>query len=289
MLTTTSTGSAAPARPAKSGQTFMIATPADARNLDKVLKLIGKAPEEIVLDIDWSSIKDEPRSPRGRDGGRRQRTWADGPASRDRRPRSCGLARSSVHGEHASTEPFDPTAEVTAPAPSAQAPATERPATERSERGGRSRGRRGGSERRPDDGAFLLRFRSEAAGCEPRAGPCAAPGTPTGTGARAATAGRAPAAQRDLTKERTSRPRPSRRTRPSGRSDDGDDGVVGFGQRRAGLSLEGPSRALRRLADHGSVTGCRSSRRFNPCLALPRLDFFPRARVVRLTLAVKPD
>src|SRR3954469_2774951 len=46
-------------RAGKLGQTFMIATPADARNLDKVLKLIGKAPEEIKLDIDWSQIKDE--------------------------------------------------------------------------------------------------------------------------------------------------------------------------------------------------------------------------------------
>ncbi|MDB5428350.1 MAG: ATP-dependent helicase, box family, partial [Phenylobacterium sp.] len=53
-----------------SGQAFMIATPADSRNLDKVLKLIGKAPEEIVLDIDWSSIKDEPRNARGGERGR---------------------------------------------------------------------------------------------------------------------------------------------------------------------------------------------------------------------------
>src|SRR3954469_9037976 len=53
-------------RAGKTGQAFMIVTPADSRNLDKVLKLIGKAPEEITLEgIDWSSIKDEPRSPRG--------------------------------------------------------------------------------------------------------------------------------------------------------------------------------------------------------------------------------
>ena len=48
----------------------MITTPADARNLDKVLKLTGKNPEEIVLDVDWSSIKDEPRHARSREGGR---------------------------------------------------------------------------------------------------------------------------------------------------------------------------------------------------------------------------
>src|SRR6185369_7885752 len=33
-------------RAGRSGEAFMIATPADSRNLDKVLKLIGKAPDE---------------------------------------------------------------------------------------------------------------------------------------------------------------------------------------------------------------------------------------------------
>src|SRR5512146_1234774 len=67
-------------RAGKSGQAFMIVTPADSRNLDKVLKLIGKDPEEIKLEgIDWASIKDEPREGRGggreRSGGRdRDRT-----------------------------------------------------------------------------------------------------------------------------------------------------------------------------------------------------------------------
>src|ERR1044072_6266336 len=36
-------------RAGKTGQAFMIVTPADSRNLDKVLKLIGKVPEEITL------------------------------------------------------------------------------------------------------------------------------------------------------------------------------------------------------------------------------------------------
>ncbi|HKP78295.1 MAG TPA: DEAD/DEAH box helicase, partial [Phenylobacterium sp.] len=58
-------------RAGRSGQAFMIVTPADSRNLDKVLKLIGKVPEEIVLEgIDWSSIKDEPRAGRGGRGER---------------------------------------------------------------------------------------------------------------------------------------------------------------------------------------------------------------------------
>ena len=58
-------------RAGKSGQAFMIVTPADSRNLDKVLKLIGKVPVEITLEgINWADIKDEPRPGRGRERGR---------------------------------------------------------------------------------------------------------------------------------------------------------------------------------------------------------------------------
>ena len=53
-------------RAGRSGATFMLVTPADSRNLDKVLKLIGKAPAEVTLDIDWSqaSTDKRPRSDR---------------------------------------------------------------------------------------------------------------------------------------------------------------------------------------------------------------------------------
>ena len=60
-------------RAGRSGQTFMIVTPADSRNLDKVLKLIGKTPNELTLDIDFSEIKSEPREGRGRREGGRDR------------------------------------------------------------------------------------------------------------------------------------------------------------------------------------------------------------------------
>jgi superfamily II DNA/RNA helicase len=218
-------------RAGKTGQTFMIATPADSRNLDKVLKLIGKAPEEIVLDIDWSSIKDEPRSSRGgsdrggRSGGRERSGGAS--RDRDRRPRPV-----PAHGEHASTEPFDPSAEVIA-SPEAP-PRAER--LERSERPARSRGRRGGGEPRPE-------------ATEPA-------GDVVGT----ASAAPAPAhdevrPSRDRPERRPERdrgPRPQQAERPQGERptrdsaggrdrpersrdrqprerDDGDDGVVGFG------------------------------------------------------------
>lgn len=43
-------------RAGKLGQTFMIVTPADDKGLDKVLKLIKMAPEELVLDINWGDL-----------------------------------------------------------------------------------------------------------------------------------------------------------------------------------------------------------------------------------------
>src|SRR5438045_5144864 len=102
-------------RAGKLGQTFMIVTPADSRNLDKVLKLIGKAPEEIKLEADWANIKDEPRSARGGDRGRGGARGASASGrDRDRRPRPV-----PVHGEVAAMAPFDP---ATAPPPSADAP-----------------------------------------------------------------------------------------------------------------------------------------------------------------------
>src|SRR5476651_1650782 len=56
-------------RAGRSGQTFMLVTPADSRGLDKVLKLIGKTPHEVTLDLDFSQARSEPREG-GRDSGR---------------------------------------------------------------------------------------------------------------------------------------------------------------------------------------------------------------------------
>ncbi len=111
-------------RAGRLGEAFMITTPADSRNLDKVLKLIGKTPNELTLDADWASIKDEPRRERGgrNDRGGSRTSGRD----RDRRPRPV-----QAHGEVASMEPAPPE------------PARE-PRPERAPRaeGGRGRGRR---------------------------------------------------------------------------------------------------------------------------------------------------
>ena len=82
-------------RAGRSGKAYMIVTPADAKNIDKVLKLTGKNPEEVVLEgVDFASIKDERRErSSGRDRGGRDR------GGREQRPR-----RIEPHGEVASMD-----------------------------------------------------------------------------------------------------------------------------------------------------------------------------------------
>ncbi|MFC5374302.1 DEAD/DEAH box helicase [Brevundimonas faecalis] len=58
-------------RAGRKGEAFMIVTPSDDKSLDKVLKLIKKAPEELSLDdIDFSAIKDRPRTGDAKGRGR---------------------------------------------------------------------------------------------------------------------------------------------------------------------------------------------------------------------------
>ena len=58
-------------RAGRKGEAFMIVTPSDDKSLDKVLKLIKKAPEEMSLDdIDFASIKDRPRTGDAKGRGR---------------------------------------------------------------------------------------------------------------------------------------------------------------------------------------------------------------------------
>ncbi len=53
-------------RAGRTGEAYMIVTPADAKALDKVLKLIGKIPNEFTLDVAASPARDAPRPSRGR-------------------------------------------------------------------------------------------------------------------------------------------------------------------------------------------------------------------------------
>ena len=125
-------------RAGRSGQTFMIVTPADSKNIDKVLKLIGKAPEELVLEgVDFASIKDERRDDRG--GRGRERGGRDRDRDRDRAPK-----RTTTRPEHtdASTEPLVAAAEPSDETPRAEKARTEAPRAEGSRGRGRTRGPR---------------------------------------------------------------------------------------------------------------------------------------------------
>jgi superfamily II DNA/RNA helicase len=128
-------------RAGKSGETFMIVTPADARSLDKVMKLTKKTPDELTLDIDWSSIQPDERRPSSRErGGRDGRSSARGGRDRDRPIKP--------HNERAEMTTVEPVAgsaateAAPAPAPAPAAPEAETgapPRRERGRRGGRGR------------------------------------------------------------------------------------------------------------------------------------------------------
>ncbi len=108
-------------RAGKSGDAFMIITPADSRSLDKVLKLIGDNPKEEVLDLDWSLAEGGERSRGPAKGGRSGGSRSSG-RDRDReRPRVD-------HGHRASETPVQP-----APAPPAAEPAREAPVAREAE------------------------------------------------------------------------------------------------------------------------------------------------------------
>jgi superfamily II DNA/RNA helicase len=169
-------------RAGKTGQAFTIVTPADSRNLDKVLKLINTAPVEITLEgIDWSSIKDEPRSPRsgGRDRGpaRSRERPARDHAPREARPPREEVATSSVEPapaaatpersprpertrrprrEDAPATPVAESAPATSPAPRPQRPLRSESPTRSEPQARPDRGR--GRERSDGDGDNVVGF-----------------------------------------------------------------------------------------------------------------------------------
>ena len=119
-------------RAGRSGEAYMLVTPADAKSLDKVLKLIGKTPEEVSLDIEARAARPPREGGRDRDRGARAR--------RDTRERPR-----ADHGERA---PMEPLQVVSAP-PAEAAPAADRetqvarpePSAERPQRRERQRER----------------------------------------------------------------------------------------------------------------------------------------------------
>ncbi|WP_374570382.1 DEAD/DEAH box helicase [Phenylobacterium sp.] len=115
-------------RAGRTGEAYMITTPADSKNLDKVLKLIGKTPETLSLDLDWDSLKDE--------GGRSRR-----PSTRERgSARSRDRDRDRTTSRRPRREDSEAAAEAPAAPETAEAPAPEaRPARARREEAPKAR------------------------------------------------------------------------------------------------------------------------------------------------------
>jgi len=129
-------------RAGKSGKTYMLITPADSRQLDKVIKLIGENPIEQTLDLDWSQAEGGERSGSGgrtrsggRDGGRgdSSRSARGGSGGRERRPE-----RSESRAEPRAV-PDDIKPSVLEAPPRAAAEPAEAPVRERTERPRRDR------------------------------------------------------------------------------------------------------------------------------------------------------
>ncbi|MDP1737805.1 MAG: DEAD/DEAH box helicase [Caulobacter sp.] len=164
-------------RAGRSGEAFMIVTPGDDRNYDKVIKLTGKAPAEATFEgIDWASLKSEPRSKRDSDrrgpraGGRdRDREFSRGrPASETSVVSMEAISAPVEAGEvaekparrprgrkaEADTAPIAQPDVVVAEAPVVAAPMADEVASERPEREprrgrGRGRGREAGPRAEP--------------------------------------------------------------------------------------------------------------------------------------------
>jgi superfamily II DNA/RNA helicase len=189
-------------RAGKTGDTYMIVTPADARNLDKVLKLIGQAPAEVTLDLDWASAKTEPHHaaankkarerarPEGRSRGRPASETSVAPMEalsapspeeieaaaaapreaaperRERRPRRQREPRA----EHTASEAAGETPEKT-PRESQREPRAERaPREDRAPRSAEPRGGRRDRDRERDGGPPRQREREHDGGDRPVVG-----------------------------------------------------------------------------------------------------------------------
>ena len=124
-------------RAGRKGETFMIVTPADDRNLDKVIKLTGKMPEEALFEgIDWSTLKTEQRH---KDAAKKDRERSRSRSDRPGRGRpesetsvvSMKAITTSDANEAAAARPARPARAPTSPVVEAETAAAEKPARRR--------------------------------------------------------------------------------------------------------------------------------------------------------------
>jgi superfamily II DNA/RNA helicase len=132
-------------RAGKLGQAFMLVTPADDKGLDKVLKLIKMAPEELKLDIDWSNLggsaprrETQKREEQGRESQGRETPAREGGGRDKPEGRSRGRSvRAEAPADAVETGIAEaPAARAVAPAPTASDEAPARRTRSRRTRGG---------------------------------------------------------------------------------------------------------------------------------------------------------
>jgi superfamily II DNA/RNA helicase len=135
-------------RAGKTGDTYMIITPADGRSLDKVVKLIGSSPKEETLDLDWSQAEgDEPRRDgRGARSGGRGRAGesrgSGGERSRGRGGEGRGGRERGPRTEREEAAPVEAVADAAVVEQHPEPQAAERPSRDRPPRQRRERGPR---------------------------------------------------------------------------------------------------------------------------------------------------
>jgi superfamily II DNA/RNA helicase len=201
-------------RAGKSGETFMIVTPADGRSLEKVLKLTKSEPDEVKLDLDWGSLKTEG----GRSSGRGERSGRGGRPERGGRGRDrAERPERAERAERAEAPEATPVGVLAAEPIEANAEAIEAPGGDEAPHE-RSRRRRGGRGRTRDktDGAETAPQAAPVEAPEPRAAerPAARAPEPRAAGPRG---------------ERKDAPKPPRGSDRYGSRERDDEPSRGFG------------------------------------------------------------
>ncbi|HTM79595.1 DEAD/DEAH box helicase [Asticcacaulis sp.] len=80
-------------RAGRTGETYLLLSPHDEKNYDKVVKLIKKEPANLELDVDYSALSDAPRES-GRQP-RRESSKTRGRSERDHKPRERSASQSA--------------------------------------------------------------------------------------------------------------------------------------------------------------------------------------------------
>ena len=107
-------------RAGRSGETYLLLSPHDEKNYDKVVKLIKKEPENLELDVDYSALSDAPRSSSRQP--RRESGKTRGRRGRDHKPQESSPAQSASIEPITAEKKQKPAEIITAPDLAANVP-----------------------------------------------------------------------------------------------------------------------------------------------------------------------